>query len=150
MAIMFGYLILLFTILPALELAVLIHVGSYIGTGNTIIIIILTGITGAYLARLQGFLVIQNIQSRLAQGVMPTEEMLDGLMIFCGGILLLTPGFITDIFGFLLLIPFIRTIIKAVIQKKFQAVIYREENLHYPSDRKESSHTDFEDADFLE
>jgi UPF0716 protein FxsA len=150
MAIMFGYLILLFTILPALELAVLIHVGSYIGAGNTIIIIILTGIAGAYLARLQGFLVIHNIQSRLAQGVMPTEEMLDGLMIFCGGILLLTPGFITDMFGFLLLIPLIRMIIKAAVQKKFQSAIYREGNLHYPSGREQSSRTDFEDADFLE
>ena len=68
---MFPYLILLFTILPALELAVLIEIGSRIGTGNTIFIIIFTGVLGAYLARLQGFLILQKIQNKSIHIVIP-------------------------------------------------------------------------------
>jgi len=150
---MFGYLILLFTVLPALELAVLIHVGTYIGTANTLLIIILTGVVGASLARLEGFLVIRKIQSSLEQGVMPTEEMLDGLMIFCGGILLLTPGFITDTIGFLLLVPMTRLFIKILIRKKIQTVLYREGFGHYGAPKSSGQRHfpgDFEDADFTE
>ena len=148
--IMFGYLIILFTVLPAIELAVLINVGSHIGAGNTILLIILTGVAGAYLARLQGFIVFEKIQTQLSSGKMPSEEMIDGLMIFCGGVLLLTPGFITDALGFLLLIPITRNLIKKVIRKKFNKTIYRED----PSSKRHlhSNHfyDDYEDADFDE
>ena len=77
---MFGYLILLFTILPALELAILIKIGTHIGAGNTLMIIILTGIVGAYLARIQGFQTLQKIQQSLNKGEMPSSELIDGLM----------------------------------------------------------------------
>ena len=147
---MMTYLILLFTILPAFELAVLIHVGSYIGAGNTIMIIILTGVADAYLARFQGFFVIRSIQARLEQGVMPTEEMLDGLMIFCGGVLLLTPGFITDLLGFFLLIPVTRLLIKALIRQHIKKAIYREEPFCRPARQQGSAFQDIEDADFRE
>jgi len=120
---MFGYLVLLFTLVPAIELALLIEIGSHIGAGNTILIIVLTGVLGAYLARLQGFLVFQKIQSDLNQGIMPNSQMIDGLMILFGGIVLLTPGFITDIFGFLLLIPWTRSLIKKWFSKKFEGII---------------------------
>lgn len=113
---MLGYLIILFTIIPAVELALLIHVGGYIGAGNTIMIIIFTGVLGAHLARLQGILVIQNIQHSLEKGQIPTDAMMDGLLIFIGGILLLTPGFLTDALGFLLLIPFSRRLCKFLIR----------------------------------
>lgn len=147
---MFPYIILLFTILPALELAVLIQVGGHIGAGNTILIIISTGIFGAYLARIQGFLAIQNIQARLQQGIMPTEEMFDGLMIFCGGILLLTPGFITDILGLGLLIPAIRIVIKAIIKKKIQTSC-DQNTISQCSFHEARSHCqDYEDADLVE
>ena len=122
---MFGYLILLFTLVPAVELMLLIEIGGTIGAGNTILIIILTGVLGAYLARLQGFLLFQKIQSNLNQGIMPNAEMLDGLMILVGGIVLLTPGFITDLFGFLLLIPWTRSLIKMLFNKKFESMIAR-------------------------
>ena len=62
---MLGYLIFLFTVVPAIELYLLIEIGSYIGAGNTILIIILTGVVGAYLARLQGFFILRNIQNNL-------------------------------------------------------------------------------------
>ena len=93
---MFGYLILLFTILPALELALLIKVGTHIGVGSTLLIIIFTGTLGATLARRQGFLVLQKIHNDLNHGIIPNSQLMDGLMILTGGILLLTPGFITD------------------------------------------------------
>jgi len=120
---MFGYLVLLFTLVPAVELMLLIEIGGSIGAGNTILIIILTGVLGAYLARLQGFLLFQKIQSNLNQGIMPTNEMLDGLMILVGGIVLLTPGFITDLFGFLLLIPWTRSLVKMLFSRKFENMI---------------------------
>ncbi len=120
---MFFYFILLFTVLPALELAVLIKVGSYIGVGSTLLIIFSTGIVGAYLARMEGFAVLRNIQDSLAQGRLPTEEMLEGFMILCGGLLLLTPGFITDSLGFFLLIPWTRNIIKLLVRRKIEKMI---------------------------
>ncbi len=120
---MFGYLVFLFTVLPALELMLLIKIGANIGAGNTIFIIIFTGILGAYLARLQGFLVLNKIQNDLNQGVMPNAQLVDGLMILVGGIVLLTPGFITDALGFILLIPWTRSIIKKWSIRKFENMI---------------------------
>jgi len=120
---MFGYLVLLFTVLPALELALLIKIGGHIGVGNTLTIIILTGVIGAYLARLQGFLVLKKIQESINQGQMPSAQLLDGLMILVGGIVLLTPGFVTDTLGFFLLIPWTRSLIKMAIQHKFESMI---------------------------
>lgn len=117
---MFFNLLLLFTVVPALELALLIKVGTHIGVGNTLLLIILTGILGASLARLQGFSVLRNIQESLNRGEMPTEEMFSGIMILVGGIVLLTPGFITDIIGFMLLIPFTRDLIKFWLRHKIQ------------------------------
>jgi len=130
---MFPYLILLFTVLPALELALLIKLGGHIGVGNTLFIIIFTGVLGAYLARLQGFLVLQKIQNELNHGTMPNAQLLDGLMILVGGIVLLTPGFITDIFGFLLLIPWTRILIKKWFNRKFGDMINRGQGATFTS-----------------
>lgn len=120
---MFGYLIVLFTVLPALELVVLIDVGGRIGSLNTILLIIFTGVTGAALARYQGFLVLQKIQANVNKGLLPNDELMDGLMILIGGITLLTPGFITDTIGLLLLIPLTRQGVKIFIRKYFESMI---------------------------
>lgn len=120
---MFYSLILLFTIIPAIELALLIKVGSNIGVFNTIFIIIFTGVLGAYLARMQGFIVFQKIQDNLNKGIIPNQQLVDGLMILIGGLLLLTPGFITDALGFLLLIPATRNIIKIIFKHHFEKTI---------------------------
>src|SRR3989338_9190992 len=122
---MFIYLVLLFTVLPALELALLIKVGTNIGVGNTLFIIIVTGALGAYLAKLQGFILLKKIQNELNRGVMPSSQLMDGFLVLLGGILLLTPGFITDMFGFLLLIPWTLSIIKIWLNKKFEDMIAR-------------------------
>lgn len=120
---MFGYLVLLFTIVPAVELMLLIEIGGHIGAGNTVLIIILTGVLGAYLARLQGFLILQKIQNELNRGLMPSDQLFDGLMILVGGVVLLTPGFITDTFGFLLLIPMTRGLIKAWARRRIERMM---------------------------
>jgi UPF0716 protein FxsA len=139
---MFGYLVLLFTILPAIELALLIRIGSNIGVGNTLFIIIFTGVLGAYLARLQGFLVLQKIQNDLNRGVMPNDQLTDGLMILVGGVVLLTPGFITDTLGFLLLIPWSRTLIKKWFTKKFEEMIAKEQLVTFTPFNQSNKHYD--------
>lgn len=122
---MLTYLILLFTVIPAVELMVLIKVGTYIGAINTVALIIFTGVVGAFLARMQGLATLYRIQSNLDRGVMPTSEMFDGVLILIGGVLLLTPGFITDTIGFLFLVPLTRALLKAWLQKKLQTMMAR-------------------------
>jgi len=116
-SVMLGYLILLFTLIPVIELALLIKVGQYIGVMNTITIVISTGVLGAVLAKSQGLRVLANMQRDLDAGRMPANPLFDGLMILIGGILLLTPGLITDGAGFLMLIPYTRAVIKLWIKR---------------------------------
>ena len=124
---MFIKLLLVFTIVPIIELYVLIEAGHQIGIGATIGMIILTGIAGAYLARTQGFNLINKIQTELNQGRLPAEELMDGAIILAGGLLLLTPGFCTDLFGFVLLTPMTRKIIKVWLKKWLDVKIQRGE-----------------------
>ncbi|MBL7081929.1 MAG: FxsA family protein [Candidatus Omnitrophica bacterium] len=120
---MLAYLILLFTTVPIIELALLIKVGQYLGVGYTLAIVIITGITGAYLAKLQGLLTLHKIQDDINQGKMPTDRLLDGVLILCSGILLLTPGLITDLIGFMGLIPFTRNLFKQWLKQKIKDMI---------------------------
>ncbi len=114
-------LILIFIIVPLIEILLLIEIGSRIGAFNTILIIVLTGILGASMMRHQGFTIIRNIQRDLSQGHMPTGELINGALVLVGGIVLLTPGFFTDAVGFILLVPTTR----ALIRKKIQLLIRR-------------------------
>ena len=120
---MLVYLILLFTLVPVIELALLIKVGQYLGVGNTIGIVIFTGIFGAFLAKSQGLSLLGRIQRELEIGVMPQDSLFDGTLILCGGILLLTPGLITDFIGLMLLVPFGRALIKAWIKLKIRKTL---------------------------
>lgn len=120
---MLGYLILLFTLVPIMELALLIKIGQYIGVFYTLTLVIVTGVLGAILAREQGFRTLKKIESEINLGVMPSEQILDGVLILCGGILLLTPGLITDIIGFLVLIPLTRDLIKQWLKKKIKTIM---------------------------
>jgi UPF0716 protein FxsA len=114
-------LILIFIVVPLIEILLLIEIGSRIGALYTIFIIILTGILGASMRRQQGFTIIRNIQRDLTLGRMPTGELINGALVLVGGIVLLTPGFFTDAVGFVLLIPATR----ALIRKKIQLLIRR-------------------------
>ena len=99
-------LLLIFITPPILELAVLLRLDDAIGLFQTIVLIFLTGIIGAWLVRQQGISIIFKIKKEIADGNMPAKEMIDGVMILIAGAVLVTPGLITDIFGFLLLIPY--------------------------------------------
>ena len=105
---MFARLLFLFVVVPFVELYILIELGTRIGAMPTLGIVIITGIVGAALAKQQGFAVLRRIQTEMASMQMPGDAMFDGVLVLVGGILLMTPGILTDITGFLLLIPFSR------------------------------------------
>ena len=106
---MFLRLFLLFTLVPLVELYVLIRLGSLIGAGPTILIVLLTGAAGAWLARREGFRSWNAVQAELGAGRLPAEELLHALLVVIAGALLVTPGVFTDAFGLLTLIRPVRT-----------------------------------------
>lgn len=112
-----GLLALLFIVVPAVELALLIQVGTMVGVLPTFGLIVLTGVVGAALAREQGFGILTDIQRRTQRGEMPTESLVDGAIVLFAGALLLTPGLITDAIGFACLVPFTRKLIKSQMKK---------------------------------
>ncbi|MDO3380036.1 FxsA family protein [Geoalkalibacter halelectricus] len=120
---MFIRLLFLFTIIPVVEIYVILQVGRQLGVAPTVALIILTGIAGAYLARTQGFEIIARIQRDTAQGQLPAESLLDGALVLAGGLLLLTPGFCTDLIGFALLIPLSRDSLKRFLRQWLQKQI---------------------------
>ena len=126
----FTKLLILFVIVPVTELYILIEVGKKIGSLTTIGIIILTGIIGAYLVKGQGFMILRKIQNDLNEGIMPGDSLIQGVIILAGGILLLTPGFVTDIVGFIFLIPVSRNIVKKYLLKWLKGKI-KEGNFYY-------------------
>lgn len=123
---MFGRLLLLFIGIPILELTIFLLLGSKIGIPTTLAIIVITAVIGAWLTKSQGLRAFQRYQTALAEGRLPHEEVLDGLMILVAGAVLLTPGFLTDAIGFALLVPvcrdFIKTIVKASVKERITVV----------------------------
>ena len=112
-------LFLCFTLIPVLELYLLIKIGTVIGGFNTILLVVLTGFTGAWLARMEGMNTMMKLRTNLQQGLMPAEELIDAVIIFAAGVVLLTPGLITDAFGLALLWPVTRNKFKQMLRKKF-------------------------------
>lgn len=134
---MIGTLLILFIVLPFVELYILIELGSSIGTLPTLGIIVLTGIAGAALARHQGLSVLQRIQTEMSFGQMPGDVIFDGVLVLIGAVLLITPGILTDTTGFLLLIPVTRELFKKYLKvwvnkriKSGQMVYYTQDNYH--------------------
>lgn len=105
---MFPILLLLFFLVPLVEIYLLIEIGGIIGVGWTIFCVVFTAVLGAFLVRAQGFSTINRIRGQLEQGQLPAVEMLEGLCLLVAGALLLTPGFFTDAVGFILLTPPLR------------------------------------------
>ena len=114
------YLLTTFIFLPILEMYVLIKVGGNIGAFSTIILVVTTALIGVFLLRIQGFMTIFNIRNKLNNAELPTQEIFTGIFLALGGFLLLIPGFVTDILGFLCLLPFARNIILAKIYREIQ------------------------------
>lgn len=113
-------LLLLFVLVPVVELALLIRLGDVIGLWPTLALIILTGIIGSSLAKQQGFSVLRRVQNQLNQGKLPGNELLDGAIILISGALLLTPGVITDLSGIIGLIPLTRRPIRKWLIRRFK------------------------------
>jgi len=101
-------LLLLFTVLPALELYLLLKIGGVIGAFDTLLLILFTGVLGATLARREGFAVLAQISAEAERGFPSGTRVVEGLLILGGGLLLLTPGVVTDLVGFALILPFTR------------------------------------------
>lgn len=104
----FQSIFLLVLIIPFVEIYLLLKVGSLIGALPTIFLVVFTAVLGAWLLRQQGFATFHRFRDSLAQGAVPAYEMIEGPIILVGGALLLTPGFITDMLGFVCLIPQLR------------------------------------------
>jgi UPF0716 protein FxsA len=113
----FSRLFLLFVGVPLLELFILVKVGQLVGVWPTVGLVVLTGIGGATLARLEGMRTVWKLRGELSRGRLPGEALLDGFAVLVGGALLLTPGIVTDLVGFSFLLPPTRKLLKARIQK---------------------------------
>lgn len=122
---MFRLLLALIIIIPAVEIGVLLWVGSYIGAGWTFALIIGTGIFGAWLAKKQGAQVLHLAQVQIQNRDIPSEAILDGICVLAGAIFLLTPGFVTDFVGLILLLPYTRAMIKLLLQRWISQLIQR-------------------------
>jgi UPF0716 protein FxsA len=105
-------LLVLFVVVPVVELVLLIEIGRQIGTLPTLGLIVVTGALGAYLARRQGLGVLQRVREEMAAGRIPAAPIVDGILILVAGAVLMTPGVLTDAFGFFCLIPPCRELLK--------------------------------------
>ena len=121
---MFFYLFIIFIILPIIEISIFIQIGIFLGTFNTVLLIFLTAALGIYFVKQQGLSAFQKITYELQNQQIPMQGMFDGLVILIAGILLITPGFLTDVLGFLCLMPMTRyyllNIIKNVLSKRYR------------------------------
>lgn len=111
-------IILLFIVLPFVELTLLLRIGSEIGALNTIGIVVATGMIGGYLAKREGLSVWRRFQSKMASGALPGSELVDGMIVLVAGALLITPGVLTDAIGLLGLFPPSRLLIKQQLRKR--------------------------------
>lgn len=116
-------LILLFTLLPFIDFAILLKIGGHIGFKYTLAIVIVTGFMGAYFARREGRHIISKIKFDISQGRMPADELLGGLCVILGGAFLLAPGLITDTLGFFLVLPITRISFINAIKNRFRKML---------------------------
>ncbi len=117
---MLARLIVLLTVVPLIELALLLRLASWLRLGPTVALVLLTGVLGAYLARRAGIKALARIQSELAQGVMPADELVNGVLILAAGLLLVTPGILTDLLGFGLLFAPVRVRVRRRMVEAFK------------------------------
>jgi UPF0716 protein FxsA len=108
-----------FIVVPIVEIYVAIQVGHAIGALNTIALLIVMSLVGAWLTKREGFAVLRRIRGQVDAGKVPTNELIDGGLILGGGLLMLVPGFVTDAFGLLLLLPPTRIAARAFLKRRF-------------------------------
>ncbi len=112
--------VLVFLVVPLVELYVLIQVGSAIGALPTVALLVLMGVVGGWLMKREGLGVIRGVQSQLRSGRVPAAEVVDGFLILFGGALMLTPGFLSDALGLALLIPPVRALVRAGLARRLR------------------------------
>jgi UPF0716 protein FxsA len=113
-----GLLVLLFILVPIAELYVIIQIGHAIGAFNTIALLVLVSFAGAWLMKREGLSTLRRARQQVDAGVVPGRELVDGALIVLGGALMLAPGFITDVFGLLLLLPPVRAGLRALVRRR--------------------------------
>ena len=118
---MFPLLLVLFIVVPIVEIFAIIQVGQAIGVWWTIALLIADSILGSLLMRSQGRAAWRRFNAAIAAGRAPAREVLDGVLVIFGGALLLTPGFVTDVFGALFLLPPTRAVLRRVLVRRFAA-----------------------------
>lgn len=148
---MFFRLFILFTLIPVIELWLLMRVGSVIGFFPTIGIVLLTGFVGAWMARIQGLSVISEMNTSVAQGKVPGKELVNAVLVFVGGALLLTPGFVTDILGFFMIMPGTRDVVSAFLMNYFSKKVQRGDiRFSYHSSGDQTRKSQYDDGKVIE
>jgi UPF0716 protein FxsA len=112
-------LVVLFIGVPFAEIYVLLQVGHAIGVLNTLALLLLVSIVGAWLAKREGLGVIRRMQAAIEAGRVPGKELIDGFLILLAAALMLTPGFLTDIVAILLLLPPVRAVVRSELRRRF-------------------------------
>jgi UPF0716 protein FxsA len=118
-----GLLFLLFIAVPVIEIALFIVIGEQIGLGAILVIVLLTGLLGAFLVSRQGRGVLRQMGDEVRLGQSPAPQIAHGAMILVGGALLLTPGFLTDVVGFALMVPAVRERLRRFVVRRFRSRI---------------------------
>ena len=136
------FLFLLFIVVPIIEITLLINVGQAIGAWNTVGLVLLSAFVGVNMLRYQGLSTLGRAQQRMQSGEIPGKEMVEGIVLAVGGALLLTPGFVTDVIGFLCLIPFTRQRFAKLLFSRFSVVAMSQHGAQFTS---QDQHTVFED-----
>jgi len=149
---MFRILFALFIIVPIIEITVLMQVGELIGAWPTVAIVIISAWLGAKYVRQQGLATLQSVQTKMAQGEMPSSEIVTGLMLLVAGVLLVTPGFVTDIFGLSLLMPAVRQALASTVQKHIKtsqgSTFGANAHFHSSTFTQQNGHTYENEVDF--
>lgn len=122
---MLPFLVLLFVVVPIAELYVIIQVGQAVGALNTIAILVAVSIAGAWLVKREGLSVMRRFRRQVEAGAVPGKEVADGVMIMLAGALLLTPGFLSDVLGILLLLPPVRAVVRATLLARLSGRVFR-------------------------
>ncbi|MDE1210199.1 FxsA family protein [Vibrio aestuarianus] len=150
---MFPILLLLFIFVPIIEIGLFIQVGGILGLWPTIAFVLLTAFVGASLVRSQGLQTLLSVQNRLQQGELPAQQIFEGVMLAVAGVLLLTPGFMTDAIGMLVLLPAPRAVIAKYLMSKmvvkgmasgFHSSPYQHDPFHHDSHRSSEQGDTFE------
>ena len=116
---MFRFLVIAFIIVPIIEIYLIVQVDAAIGGWETLGLLVLDSVVGAWLVRREGFSILARVQTTLSRGELPTNDLVEGLLVLFAGALMLTPGFLTDALGFVLLLPPTRAMVRNVLKTRF-------------------------------